>query len=157
MLEAMSQTILYVEVNPDDQVLLELAFRKAGVEASLEAATTGDQAIAWLQTEAEAAAPACVLLDVKLPGLSGLQVLSWIRSQPALKRLPVVMLSSSLLPGDINQAYDLGANSYLAKPAGLPELISLAKTIDLYWLRCNLSPIPDSPRAKVFVAQSSCA
>src|SRR5579859_2859916 len=86
--------------------------------------------------------PSCVLLDVKLPSVSGLDVLGWIRQQPNLKRLPVIMLTSSLLAADINKAYDLGANSYLVKPPDLDSLIDLAKTIDLYWLRTNTPPPP---------------
>lgn len=133
-------TILHVEDNHDDVILVELAFRKAAVGAKLEVAMDGDQAIQKLQNGLTGSPPACVLLDLKLPTISGLQVLEWIRSQPRFKRLPVVMLTSSLLPNDINQAYDLGANSYLIKPADLDSLVALAKTIDLYWLRTNVRP-----------------
>jgi CheY-like chemotaxis protein len=136
----MNNKILHVEDNPDDLMLMELAFRKAGVDVRLETATDGDKAIKVLQNGSTAVPPACVLLDVKLPSLSGLEVLAWIRNQPQLKRLPVVMLTSSLLPDDVNQAYDLGANSYLIKPSDLDALISLAKTIDLYWIRTNTRP-----------------
>lgn len=132
--------ILHVEDNRDDVILVELAFRKAGVSAKLEVAMDGEQAIQKLQNGLAGAPPACVLLDLKLPTLSGLQVLQWIRAQPRFKRLPVVMLTSSLLPNDINQAYDLGANSYLIKPPDLDSLVALAKTIDLYWLRTNVRP-----------------
>lgn len=132
----MAANILYVEDSPDDITLLQLAFRKAAVQAQLEVATDGEQAISALKNGA-GAVTGCVLLDVKLPGLSGLEVLSWIREQPQLKRLPVIMFSSSSLPADINQAYDLGANSYLVKPASLDGLIELARTIEQYWLRLN--------------------
>jgi CheY-like chemotaxis protein len=133
--------ILHVEDNPDDVLLTEMAFRKASAEVKLDVATDGDKAIATLQSGYPSTLPACVLLDLKLPTLSGLEVLSWIRQQPRLKRLPVVMLTSSLLPDDINRAYDLGANSYLLKPSDLDSLIALAKTIDLYWLRTNTAPV----------------
>lgn len=136
----MLHKILHVEDNPDDVMLVALAFRKAGVDASLEVATDGDKAIAALKNGGEPSGPSCVLLDLKLPSISGLEVLSWIRQQPHLKRLPVIMLTSSLIPGDINNAYDLGANSYLIKPADLESLISLAKTIDHYWLHTNTPP-----------------
>jgi|SRR5437588_7382796 len=131
----MAIKILHVEDNADDVMLTGLAFRKAGVSAQLEVATDGDKAIAALQ--AAGPPPACVLLDLKLPTVSGIEVLKWVRAQPRLKRLPVIMLTSSLLPDDINSAYDLGANSYLVKPSGLEALIELAKIIDLYWLRTN--------------------
>jgi CheY-like chemotaxis protein len=138
----METKILHVEDNPDDVLLVSLAFRKAGVTAKLEVATDGDKAVAALTDGATSQLPVCVLLDIKLPSISGLEVLSWIRQQPQIKRLPVIMLTSSLLPGDINQAYDLGANSYLIKPANLDALIELAKTIDRYWLHTNTPPIP---------------
>jgi CheY-like chemotaxis protein len=129
--------ILHVEDNADDVMLVALAFRKAGVTAKLEVATDGDRAVAALQNRAGQPLPVCVLLDIKLPSMSGLEVLAWIRSQPHLKRLPVIMLTSSLLPTDIGEAYDLGANSYLVKPPDLEALIALAKTIDHYWLKTN--------------------
>ena|SRR5882724_1714877 len=139
----MQQRILHVEDNPDDVMLVSLAFGKAGASARLEVATDGEKAIAALQNN-PGAPPACVLLDIKLPSISGFDVLSWIRSQPRFRRLPVIMLTSSLLPTDINRAYDLGANSYLAKPPELDSLVALAQTIDLYWLRTNNNPVADA-------------
>ena len=134
----MDNRILYVEDNPDDAMLAKLAFRKAGVKTTIELAINGEQAIAALQQNPSGAPPDCVLLDIKLPTMSGLEVLSWIRSQPALKRLPVVMLTSSLLQSDVNRAYDLGANSYLVKPSDLDSLIALAKSVEHYWLQLNV-------------------
>jgi len=136
----MNNKILHVEDNPDDLLLVDLAFRKAGVNVRLETATDGDKAIQMLQNGLGTVPLACLLLDVKLPTLSGLEVLAWIRSQPQLKRLPVIMLTSSFLPDDINRAYELGANSYLTKPSDLEALVGLVKTIDLYWLRTNTRP-----------------
>ena len=134
----MDSRILHIEDNADDVMLMALAFRKAGVAAKLEVATDGEKAISMLKNGAGTVS--CALMDVKLPSVSGLDVLAWIRSQPVLKRMPVIMLTSSLLPGDINRAYDLGANSYLVKPPDLESLIGIAKTIDLYWLRTNTGP-----------------
>ena len=133
--------VFYVEDNPDDIKLTSLALRKAGITVQLETAMDGDQAIAALKDRSPSDLPDCILLDLKLPCSSGLEVLAWIRSQPHLKRLPVIMLSSSLLSNDINQAYELGANSYLLKPADLGSLITLTKTIDLYWLKTNVRPL----------------
>ena len=136
----METKILHVEDNADDVLLVAMAFRKAGVNAKLEVATDGDKAITALSNGLATPLPACVLLDIKLPSKSGLEVLQWIRSNPATKRLPVIMLTSSLLASDVNQAYDLGANSYLIKPPNLDNLIELVKTIDTYWLRTNTPP-----------------
>jgi CheY-like chemotaxis protein len=140
----METKILHVEDNSDDVMLTAMAFRKAGVAATLEVATDGEKAISALSRNL-AEPPACVLLDIKLPRVSGLEVLTWIRKQPVLKRLPVVMLTSSLLSSDINQAYDLGANSYLIKPASLDALVSLAKTFEVYWLNTNTGPVSMVP------------
>ncbi len=136
----MEPRILHVEDNADDVMLLALAFRKAGISVKLDVASDGSKAIAALKRSMSAPSITCVLLDLKLPTVSGLEVLAWIRSQPVLKRLPVIMFTSSLLPEDINQAYDLGANSYLVKPPELDSLIAMARTIDLYWLRTNTHP-----------------
>jgi DNA-binding response OmpR family regulator len=92
-----------------------------------------------LQQSSVGATPACVLLDVKLTDKSGFEVLSWIRSQPHFKQLPVVLLSSSNHPEDVSRAYEHGANSYLVKPHDLHSLVEMAKTIDLYWVRTNTS------------------
>ncbi|HWX19670.1 MAG TPA: response regulator [Candidatus Binatia bacterium] len=137
----MNNRILQIEDNPDDVLLTELAFKKAGASVTLEVATDGDKAIAALQSGGNSPPPACVLLDIKLPTMSGLEVLTWIRQQPGLKRVPVIMLTSSLLPEDIGRAYDLGANSYLIKPPDLNSLIALAKVIDQYWLHINTPPV----------------
>jgi CheY-like chemotaxis protein len=134
----MDSKILHVEDNADDVMLMALAFRKAGVAAKLEVASDGEKAIAILKNGVGPLT--CALVDVKLPSLSGLDVLAWIRAQPVLKRLPVIMLTSSLLPGDVNRAYDLGANSYLVKPPDLESLVGIARTIDLYWLQTNTPP-----------------
>jgi CheY-like chemotaxis protein len=132
--------VFYVEDNPDDIKLTSLAMRKAGVVVQLETATDGDQAIAALKDRSTSDLPDCILLDLKLPCSSGLEVLAWIRSQPHLKHVPVIMLTSSLLPSEINQAYELGANSYLLKPSDLTALIDLTKTIAHYWLKTNVRP-----------------
>ena len=139
----MLSKILHVEDNPDDVMLVGLAFTKAGVSAKIEVATDGEKAIAALESSPDSP-PVCVLLDIKLPSISGFDVLIWIRSQPRFKRLPVIMLTSSSLPNDVNRAYDLGANSYLVKPPELDSLIALAQTIDLYWLRSNTRFVPGS-------------
>ena len=133
--------VLHVEDNPDDVLLLKLAFKKAGVAAKLEAVTDGDQAIAALETNGSPP-PQCVLLDLKLPGTSGLEVLQWIRRNPRLKHLPVIVFTSSLLAEDIKTAYDMGANSYVSKPPDLDSLIALVKTIEQYWLRTNVAALP---------------
>lgn len=138
----MENKILHVEDNPDDVMLMNLAFSRAGITAKLHVVNDGDQAIAALENGAlGGGAPVCVLLDVKLPRVSGLEVLAWIRKQPNLKRLPVILLTSSSQTGDINRAYDLGANSFLVKPPDLDSLTQLVKTVAHYWVQTNVRPV----------------
>jgi CheY-like chemotaxis protein len=137
----MENKILHVEDNPDDVVLMNLAFSRAGIAARLEVVSDGDEAIAMLEKSALGGPPVCVLLDVKLPRVSGLDVLAWIRNQPQLKRLPVILLTSSGQSADINRAYDLGANSFLVKPADLDSLTQLVKTVADYWVHTNVRPV----------------
>jgi CheY-like chemotaxis protein len=137
----MRDRILQIDDNPDDVTLLRLAFERAGLLVEIDPATDGGKAIRLLQEADASSAPVCVLTDLRLPTKSGLEVLAWIRSQPELKRLPVIVFTCSLSPDDINKAYDLGANSYLIKPSDLDSLVELARTIAQYWLRANTRPM----------------
>lgn len=138
----MENKILHVEDNPDDVMLMNLAFTRAGIPAKLHVVSDGDEAIAALENGALGKGPpVCVLLDVKLPRVSGLEVLAWIRSQPHLRRLPVILLTSSSQTADINRAYDLGANSFLVKPPDLDSLTQLVKTVAHYWVQTNVRPV----------------
>lgn len=136
----MQKKIFCVEDNLDDVMLISLACRKAGVTTAIEVANDGDRAVSTLAAMADDGVPGCILLDIQLPGMSGLDVLAWIRLQDRLKRLPVIMLTSSFLPSDIRRAYQLGANSYLAKPSDLASLVSLVTIIERYWIRSNVQP-----------------
>ncbi len=141
-------TILLVEDDPDDVLLVQRAVKKAHMANPLQVVDNGDDAVAYLAGEGPYAdrerypLPVLVLLDLKLPRRSGLEVLAWLREQPReLRRIRVVVLTSSREASDINKAHELGANSYLVKPPTLDELIELVRTLDLYWL--VLSEAPD--------------
>jgi len=142
----MENKILHVEDNPDDVMLMNLAFTRAGIGARLHVVNDGDEAIAALESSVQpgGAPPVCVLLDVKLPRISGLEVLAWIRNQPHLKRMPVILLTSSSQTADINRAYDLGANSFLVKPPDLDSLTQLVKTVAHYWVQTNVRPVANA-------------
>lgn len=151
-----SGRILLVEDSADDVILMRRAFRKLGIENPLDVAEDGEAAIAFLQriiaehVNDHASLPGLILLDLKLPRLSGLEVLEWIRAQPAFRRSPVVVLTSSREAPDVARAYDLGANSYLIKPVEFQSFLDLVRTLNLYWLVLNLSAdvaSPDPPRA----------
>ena len=145
MATQMENRILHVEDNPDDVMLMNLAFSRAGIPAKLQVVGDGDEAIAALENGTFAGGqPVCVLLDVKLPRVSGLEVLAWIRNQPRLRRLPVILLTSSSQTADINRAYDLGANSFLVKPPDLDSLTQLVKTVAHYWVQTNVRPVPNT-------------
>ena len=139
-------TILLVEDNPNDILLIQRAFRKAQLANSIQMVENGEEAVAYLAGQGPYAdrerypLPALILLNLKLPRKSGLETLAWLRQQPGLKRLPVVVLTSSREPSDINRAYDLGANSYLTKPAALDALPDVVKILSLYWLTLNEKP-----------------
>jgi CheY-like chemotaxis protein len=141
-----SFTILYVEDDPNDVLLLQRAFRKADVSCVLQVMADGEQALSYLLGQGQYSDrnqfpfPALVLLDLKLPRKAGLEVLAWLRQQPSLKRLPVAILTSSRQPVDIALAYDIGVNSYLVKPAEFDDLLAMVKALDVYWLRLNEKP-----------------
>ncbi|MBD2777618.1 response regulator [Iningainema tapete] len=142
-----ANTILLVEDDPNDILLTQRAFRKANlINTALQVVTDGDAAVAYLSGTGDYADrdrypfPMLILLDLKLPRRSGHEILLWLRQQPELKRLPVIILTSSKQNNDINQAYDLGANSYLVKPVGLNPLIDVVQNLNLYWLLLNEKP-----------------
>lgn len=133
-------TILLIEDNGNDVVLIKRALAKAKVANPLALVPDGDEAVAYLAGAAAGAdgtVPGLILLDLKLPRRSGLEVLQWLRQQPRLQKIPVVALTSSREPGDINRAYELGVNSYLVKPANPDDLLTMVKALAQYWLQLN--------------------
>lgn len=140
-------TILHVEDDPNDVLLVERALRKSNAAALLRSVADGDKALAYLNGDEvfskrdEFPFPNLVLLDLKMPRKTGLEVLAWIRQQTQLKRLPVVVFTSSKHDQDINRAYELGANSYLVKPVGFDALLETVKQIQVYWGSLNQGPV----------------
>ncbi len=139
-------TILLVEDDPNDVFLIQRAFRKANLANPIQVMNDGEAAVQYLSGQEPYAdrdrypLPMLMLLDLKLPRRSGLEVLEWLKQQPKLKRLPVVVLTSSREHTDLNRAYDLGANSYLVKPVAFDSLLSMVQTLNQYWLIINESP-----------------
>ncbi|RMF64662.1 MAG: response regulator [Calditrichaeota bacterium] len=140
--------ILLVEDNANDVILIRRALQEAKVLNPLQVVKDGEQAIAYLKGEGKYAdrakypLPVLLLLDLKLPRVSGFDVLEWLRKQKKLARIPVVVLTSSNQSQDVNRAYDLGANSYLVKPVEFDDLVKLLKTLGLYWIILNEKPEP---------------
>ena len=138
-----SRAILLAEDSEDDIFFMRRAFQVAGITNPLLVAEDGQEALDYLQGNGKFTdrvaypMPALVFLDLKLPLVKGFDVLSWIRRQPDLSQLVVVVLTSSNAPSDLSQAYRLGANSYLVKPPTAEQIIDLAKAFKLYWLQFN--------------------
>lgn len=140
------ETILLVEDNPRDVLLIQRAFRKANVTVPLQVVEDGEVAVRYLSGEEPYTdrdrypLPVLILLDLKLPRKSGAEVLAWLRQQPALKRLPVVVLTSSKEYADINHIYDLGGNAYMVKPVAFDNLVEIVKGLNLHWIILNEKP-----------------
>jgi CheY-like chemotaxis protein len=138
-----------VEDNPVDILLMQRAFRnETFANTSLQIVRDGDAAVFYLNGDGEYSdrdrypLPAIILLDLKLPRRSGHEVLVWLKQQPELKRLPVVVLTSSRQTPDVKRAYDLGVNSYLVKPVGFASLLEMMQSFNDYWLNYTELPEP---------------
>jgi CheY-like chemotaxis protein len=138
--------ILLVEDNPMDVELTLDAFHEAKLLNTIQVAFDGLQALDYLLGRGKYAnrkafpKPNLVLLDLKLPGIDGFEVLRQIKSTPILKRLPVVILTSSKEEGDRALSYDRGANSYLLKPVSFEGFLGVVQQIEGYWLSLNVAP-----------------
>jgi CheY-like chemotaxis protein len=143
--------ILVVEDLEDDAILIRRAFRKGNVVNPLQIVRSGEEAIAYFKGEGqyrnrvEYPLPDLVLLDLKLPGKDGYEVLQWIREQPSLSALRVVVLTSSNEIRDVNLAYQLGANSFLVKPVDFDDFVAVAKAIRGYWIWVSQAPEVSRP------------
>lgn len=139
-------TILLAEDDQNDVQLIKRAFSKSRIINPIACVGNGEEAVAYLKGEGkyedrrQYPLPFMLLLDLKLPRLSGHEVLKWVRAQPLLKRLPVVVLTSSKQPADINRAYELGVNSYLVKPVVFEEFATLMQQLQMYWLMLSEHP-----------------
>lgn len=140
------KTILLVEDNPSDVELTRRAFERSRVANELVVAEDGQEALDYLFGRGAFSdrnvkdLPAVVLLDLKLPRLDGHEVLQQIRAEPATRRLPVVILTTSREEQDIAQSYDLGANSYIRKPVDFEQFLEAVSHLGLYWLVINEPP-----------------
>lgn len=145
--EDSKKTILLVEDEHDDADLLIRAFKKAGVQNPIRHLDNGDKALFYLKgseayTDRESnPLPALILLDLKLPGMSGLELLRWLRQQKNLRRIPVLVLTSETDAKYMDAAYDAGANSYLLKSVTPAEIERVVNLITNYWLNLNEFPL----------------
>jgi len=135
--------ILLVEDNPDDVELTRLAFEEANVANPVVVAADGAEALDYLFARGKHASrdpkqlPSIVLLDLNLPKLDGREVLQAIRANPTTRELPVIVLTTSAEPFDVEASYALGVNSYIQKPVDFEQFVGAVRQVGLYWLVLN--------------------
>jgi len=138
-----AKCILQIEDDENDVFLLQHVFQEAEITNPVHVARDGQMAIDYLAGVGEFAdrqkhpMPCLVLLDLNMPKLNGLEVLAWIRQQPNLRHLVVVLFSASSMPKDVAKAYELGANSYIQKPSDFHQSKELAQLLKGWWLGFN--------------------
>jgi CheY-like chemotaxis protein len=143
----MPKTILLVEDSEDDVFFMTRAFKAAGMLLPLARVQNGQEAIDYLSGKppyhdrAQFPWPSLVLLDLKMPFISGFEVLRWIRHQSPCARMPVIVFTTSNQERDVETAYELGVNAYVVKPDGPDKSSDLADLIKRFWLDVNLSPL----------------
>ena len=151
--EAAEAVILLAEDREDEVMLMRRAFTKANFLNPLHVVSNGEEAIAYLQGEGKYAnrdeypLPSLLLLDLKMPRKNGFEVLQWIREQPGLSALRVVVLTASDEIRDVNRAYQLGANSFLVKPVDFAHFVEVTQALKGYWLWMSKEPEISRPRA----------
>jgi chemotaxis family two-component system response regulator Rcp1 len=130
--------ILLVEDNPGDVRLMQEALREGRAPNHLTVVGDGEQAMAFLRREgcwAQAPRPDLVLLDLNLPRKDGREVLREVKDDPGLRRIPVVVMTTSHAEADVMKSYDLHANCYIPKPVDLDEFIAMMRVVEDFWLR----------------------
>lgn len=138
--------ILLVEDDLDDQALMRRALRKGRFRADLQIVSDGQEAMDYLLRRGDFANPECpprpdlILLDLNMPTLDGGQVLRQIRAHPDLRRIPVVVLTTSREEEDVLRSYDLGCNSFITKPMDMDAFIEMLRTLESYWFQLVTLP-----------------
>jgi two-component system response regulator len=141
-----SKRILVVEDSPDDQELIRMAFEDGHIANELVALSDGAQALDYLFGRGQYAGrdisdtPLVIFMDLKLPKLTGLEVLQQLRADPRTELIPVVMLTSSNEEQDILASYENGVNSYVRKPVDFHQFMQAVKQLKFYWLILNETP-----------------
>lgn len=143
----MQVSVLVADDDADDTLLLQLAVKRANLGLRLQTVSDGEKAVDYLlgrngfENRDAHPFPIFVLLDLKMPKMNGFEVLGYVKKQPELRKLPIIIFSSSNDPGDIRRAYDTGANSYLCKPTTSDGLTDLIQALHGYWLKHNHFPV----------------
>ena len=138
--------VLLVEDNPSDVYLTQVAFRRSHTESEIHVVEDGIQAMAFLRQElpyANAPRPDLVLLDLNLPRKDGYKVLAEMKADPDLRRIPVIVLTTSTAEADIDRCYESYANCYIAKPVDFDEFERVIQEIESFWFQCATLPRRD--------------
>jgi len=141
-------SVLLIEDNQDDIDLTLHSFRRHNFANEIKVAIDGEEALRYLeQGKDELARPGLILLDLKLPKISGLEILERIKTDRHLSRIPVVVLTSSGEAKDVDECYRLGVNSYIVKPVDFRKFMETLRTLGFYWLLLNKPPSLGGERA----------
>jgi len=146
----MRQTILVIDDDPNDQFFIKRELTKLGPYVNVTFANDGEEALAYLKGEGKFSdrnafpLPSIMFLDLKMPRLSGFEVLGWLKSHPTFKSTPTIVLSSSDLQSDIDKAYGLGANAYLVKPADVEDFRRVFATTGQFFVELAETPSPSA-------------
>ena len=144
-MEELAQVLL-VEDNKMDVALTLDAFHETKTPGKIQVANNGEEALEYLFSQGkykerdDFPLPDIVLLDLKMPGIGGIEVLKKIKATPEIRRIPVIVLTSSKEEGDRAMCYDNGANSYLLKPMSFEGFLDVVRTITKYWISLNVEP-----------------
>lgn len=140
MLDSMSRVILMADDDPDDRLLIQEAIEEAGVQSDLFFVEDGEELMDFLRREGiyegrtDLPLPGLILLDLNMPRKDGREALKDIREDQRLRRIPIVILTTSKSEDDIYRTYDMGANSYITKPVSFESLVHMVELLGRYWL-----------------------
>ena len=148
-MESPSHTVLVVEDDPNDVFLLRRAFKKACPQVTLQACKDGEEAMQYLKGDNAFAdrtkfpMPKVLITDLKLPRVSGFDLLRWLRENSSCRVIPTVVLSASSVDEDVQRAYELGANCYFCKPTSFERLVAVVGLLNTFW---NEALVPQPPK-----------
>jgi two-component system response regulator len=140
--------VLLVEDDPHDAMLVERSFQRSGLGVSLVKARDGGEALDYLRKGISKGDPGriprFILLDLKLPRMSGFEFLKEVKAAPPFSHIPVVVLTSSMEGEDVEKAYQLGANAYLVKPLRFEDFMDMMGVVATFWVSLNVTCVPNS-------------
>ncbi len=141
-------TILIIEDNESEAMLLQVALTRAGIKNATRIVSSGEQAMDYLRGRASYANrnqypfPSVLFTDLKMPGLNGFDILRWLQQHPECAIIPTIVLSNSREAKDVKVAYELGANSFMVKPQTLEQLTQMMRSAYEYWAWCEKPEMP---------------